>query len=101
MPGRSWRPRESARGPDPAAGGPLIRAGAARDEGCVSGRARRPQRRDRPRPHIARAAGTGGRRRGISMRARLFTDENRKWWTLVAVSFGLFMIMLDNTVVNV
>jgi EmrB/QacA subfamily drug resistance transporter len=35
------------------------------------------------------------------MRARLFTDDNRKWWTLVAVSFGLFMIMLDNTVVNV
>lgn len=35
------------------------------------------------------------------MRTRLFTDENRRWWTLVAVSFGLFMIMLDNTVVNV
>ena len=35
------------------------------------------------------------------MRTRLFTDENRKWWTLAAVSFGLFMIMLDNTVVNV
>src|ERR671934_304712 len=35
------------------------------------------------------------------MRARLFADENRKWWTLGAVSFGLFMIMLDNTVVNV
>jgi EmrB/QacA subfamily drug resistance transporter len=33
--------------------------------------------------------------------AHLFTQENRKWWTLVAVSFGLFMIMLDNTVVNV
>ncbi|MGH3465126.1 MAG: MFS transporter [Kribbellaceae bacterium] len=27
--------------------------------------------------------------------------ENRKWWTLGAVAFGLFMIMLDNTVVNV
>jgi len=27
--------------------------------------------------------------------------DNRKWWTLVAVAFGLFMIMLDNTVVNV
>ena len=27
--------------------------------------------------------------------------ENRKWWTLAAVTFGLFMIMLDNTVVNV
>ena len=43
-----------------------------------------------------------GERGGESlMRARLFTAENRKWWTLVAVSFGLFMIMLDNTVVNV
>ena len=30
-----------------------------------------------------------------------FGGENRKWWTLAAVSFGLFMIMLDNTVVNV
>ncbi len=35
------------------------------------------------------------------MRARLLTSENRKWWTLGAVAFGLFMIMLDNTVVNV
>ncbi len=35
------------------------------------------------------------------MRARLFSPEFRKWWTLAAVSFGLFMIMLDNTVVNV
>ena len=39
------------------------------------------------------------------MRARvlaaLTAEENRKWVTLAAVSFGLFMIMLDNTVVNV
>jgi EmrB/QacA subfamily drug resistance transporter len=35
------------------------------------------------------------------MRAGLFTAENRRWWTLAAVAFGLFMIMLDNTVVNV
>src|SRR6266516_4144649 len=35
------------------------------------------------------------------MRARLLAPENRKWWTLLSVSFGLFMIMLDNTVVNV
>src|SRR5881394_3796600 len=35
------------------------------------------------------------------MRARIFAAENRKWWTLAAVAFGLFMIMLDNTVVNV
>jgi EmrB/QacA subfamily drug resistance transporter len=33
--------------------------------------------------------------------AVLAAEENRKWWTLFAVSFGLFMIMLDNTVVNV
>src|SRR3954453_22075106 len=35
------------------------------------------------------------------MRTRLFTAENRKWWTLVAVAIGLFMMMLDNTVGNV
>jgi EmrB/QacA subfamily drug resistance transporter len=35
------------------------------------------------------------------VKARLFAPENRKWWTLGAVAFGLFMIMLDNTVVNV
>src|SRR6186997_2443057 len=35
------------------------------------------------------------------MKARLFAHENKKWWTLAAVSFGLFMIMLDNTIVNV
>jgi EmrB/QacA subfamily drug resistance transporter len=35
------------------------------------------------------------------MKARIFAAENRKWWTLAAVAFGLFMIMLDNTVVNV
>jgi EmrB/QacA subfamily drug resistance transporter len=34
-------------------------------------------------------------------RARLITDDNRKWWTLGAMCFALFMIMLDNTVVNV
>jgi EmrB/QacA subfamily drug resistance transporter len=35
------------------------------------------------------------------LKTRLFSPENRKWWTLVAVAVGLFMIMLDNTVVNV
>ncbi len=35
------------------------------------------------------------------MRARLYAPESRKWWTLAAVAVGLFMIMLDNTVVNV
>ncbi len=35
------------------------------------------------------------------MRAGILADENRKWWTLGALSFALFMIMLDNTVVNV
>src|SRR4026207_889599 len=31
------------------------------------------------------------------MPTRLMTAENKKWWTLAAVSFGLFMIMLENT----
>jgi EmrB/QacA subfamily drug resistance transporter len=34
-------------------------------------------------------------------RHRLVTDENRRWWTLGAMCFALFMLMLDNTVVNV
>ncbi len=35
------------------------------------------------------------------MRARILAEANRKWLTLAAVAFGFFMIMLDNTVVNV
>jgi EmrB/QacA subfamily drug resistance transporter len=31
----------------------------------------------------------------------LITDSNAKWWTLGAMCFALFMLMLDNTVVNV
>jgi EmrB/QacA subfamily drug resistance transporter len=31
----------------------------------------------------------------------LVTEDNRKWWTLGAMCFALFMVMLDNTVVNV
>lgn len=31
----------------------------------------------------------------------LITDDNRKWWTLGAMCLALFMVMLDNTVVNV
>jgi EmrB/QacA subfamily drug resistance transporter len=43
----------------------------------------------------------GLRGKSGSVRQRLLTSENRKWWTLAAVSLALFMIMLDNTVVNV
>jgi len=35
------------------------------------------------------------------MSSSLFRGEHRRWWTLAAVAVGLFMIMLDNTVVNV
>jgi EmrB/QacA subfamily drug resistance transporter len=35
------------------------------------------------------------------MGSGIFAEANRKWLTLAAVSVGLFMIMLDNTVVNV
>jgi EmrB/QacA subfamily drug resistance transporter len=35
------------------------------------------------------------------MALAILSEEQRRWWTLAAVSFGLFMIMLDNTVVNV
>jgi EmrB/QacA subfamily drug resistance transporter len=36
----------------------------------------------------------------MTERLRL-SDDNRRWWTLAAMCFALFMIMLDNTVVNV
>ncbi len=45
-------------------------------------------------------SGEAGRRAG-SVRERLINDENSRWWTLGAMCFALFMIMLDNTVVNV
>ena len=31
----------------------------------------------------------------------VLTEANRKWWTLAAMCFALFMVMLDNTVVNI
>ena len=34
-------------------------------------------------------------------RHKLINDENSRWWTLGAMCFALFMVMLDNTVVNV
>jgi EmrB/QacA subfamily drug resistance transporter len=36
----------------------------------------------------------------VTERLRL-NEANRRWWTLGAMCFALFMIMLDNTVVNV
>ena len=35
------------------------------------------------------------------IRGMKLSDGNRRWWTLGAMCFALFMIMLDNTVVNV
>jgi EmrB/QacA subfamily drug resistance transporter len=37
----------------------------------------------------------------LAHRHRLVTEENSRWWTLGAMCFALFMLMLDNTVVNV
>ncbi len=37
----------------------------------------------------------------LARRHSLVTDENSRWWTLAAMCFALFMVMLDNTVVNV
>jgi EmrB/QacA subfamily drug resistance transporter len=36
----------------------------------------------------------------VTERIRL-NEGNRRWWTLAAMCFALFMVMLDNTVVNV
>jgi MFS family permease len=39
--------------------------------------------------------------RAAHHRRHLITEENQRWWTLAAMCFALFMVMLDNTVVNV
>src|SRR3989442_12850754 len=35
------------------------------------------------------------------IRSLQMNEDNRRWWALGAMCFALFMIMLDNTVVNV
>jgi MFS family permease len=37
----------------------------------------------------------------VTRHRHLIAEANAKWWTLGAMCFALFMIMLDNTVVNV
>jgi EmrB/QacA subfamily drug resistance transporter len=37
----------------------------------------------------------------LAHRRRPIADENSRWWTLGAMCFALFMVMLDNTVVTV
>jgi len=37
----------------------------------------------------------------LAHRRRLVTEANSRWWTLGAMCFALFMMMLDNTVVNI
>ena len=68
------------------------RRASSRPSSCSSMRA----------PSSSRSTARHGR--GVSAMTRyghLITDENRKWWTLGAMCFALFMVMLDNTVVNV
>ncbi|MEA2272601.1 MAG: hypothetical protein QOI98_1309 [Solirubrobacteraceae bacterium] len=58
-------------------------------------------------PDEARAAAedirarTRRRSRTMSLDRIALTEDNRRWWTLAAMCFALFMVMLDNTVVNV
>ena len=46
-------------------------------------------------------AGTRRRSRTLTLDRIALTEDNRRWWTLAAMCFALFMVMLDNTVVNV
>src|SRR4029079_6374103 len=74
---------------------------AASSDGRCS-RARASTRPDAKRP-LPRAEPY--RRYFWVMRARILASivdaQHRKWWTLGAFALGLFMIMLDNTIVNV
>jgi EmrB/QacA subfamily drug resistance transporter len=46
-------------------------------------------------------ARTRRRTRTLTLDRIALTEDNRRWWTLAAMCFALFMVMLDNTVVNV
>src|SRR3954454_21649829 len=60
-----------------------------------------PLRRTARRPHgRARRPPSPHERPRMTARIRL-NEGNRRWWTLAAMCFALFMVMLDNTVVNV
>src|SRR4051794_8651065 len=72
-------------------------ARAARDAAVVrrgphAGRARQPALRTAPHRRKDRSP--------VTERLRI-SEENRRWWTLAAMCFALFMVMLDNTVTNV
>ena len=85
--------------PRPGAHARAGRQGARRPRD-VRARAR-PHHRLRPRARSGARPVDPERRGGTVVKARIFAEESRKWWTLGAVAFALFMIMLDNTVVNV
>src|ERR671922_1759501 len=91
------RPPQQARR-DHEARAPPLRAPARdprrRDPGLPRGARRR--RAGRPAPRTS----THHEAPHMTDRIRL-NDSNRRWWTLAAMCFALFMIMLDNTVVNV
>src|SRR4029077_15223791 len=62
---------------------------------------RRARLADGPRGHRRDLSALEGSWTSLTRYRHLITDDNRKWWTLGAMCFALFMIMLDNTVVNV
>ena len=74
--------------------------GDSRRQAAAQARCRR-RRADGPRRHRSDLRAPEGSSLLTNRYRHLITDDNRKWWTLGAMCFALFMIMLDNTVVNV
>src|SRR5207248_1791717 len=112
--GRPGRPAHEASAPDrrgaqrapgPQRGAPvgtagadgLARRGRGERAGPRAGADPRPPRGDRRLP----ASRQRSRAMSERIRALQMNDGNRRWWALGAMCFALFMIMLDNTVVNV
>src|SRR3954453_23523128 len=110
--GRGPRRQAGAAGEDhglrPGPGGDAGHRATGRDRGLRRDPQRRPapharrRRRlaDGPRGHRGDLPTPEGKWFGLTRYSHLITDENRKWWTLGAMCFALFMIMLDNTIVN-
>ena len=69
--------------------------------GLLGHRAAQARRRAGRDPGAARGRSLPAQGDAPMSRLHAITEENRKWWTLGSMCFALFMIMLDNTVVNV
>ena len=94
------RPPLQARSPCSPQGRDVLDRLIAAREAALDGVRRRAARRRARRRCTRHSSPSPKGSPPMTERLRL-SEDNRRWWTLGAMSFALFMVMLDNTAVNV